>query len=132
VQCYEDVAIKNKNEELCSKVTVEWNQRNCYTQLAIDKKDNGICKKIKETNFQDDCYVEYAKASGDVNQCYALMTESDKQDECFVWFAENKKSEKICEKIGNVTYKDDCYQKVGIATQGTLLCAKIQIQSKKD
>nr|MBA4404783.1 hypothetical protein [Nanoarchaeum sp.] len=131
-QCYEKVAIKNKNIELCSKVTAEYNQRNCYTQIAISKKDSSICKQIKETFFQDDCYIEYAKGTGEVNDCYALMTESTKQDECFLWFAEEKKSEKICEKIGSVSIKDDCYQKVGIAIQGNLLCAKIESQTKRD
>jgi hypothetical protein len=43
-----------------------------------------------------------------------------------------KNDETICKDIRSGSVKDDCIQKVAIATSGNLLCAKIQDKNKRN
>lgn len=51
--CYKDIAIKQKDIELCEEITVFENVRNlCYQQIAIDKKDHLLCNKIQGDDWR--------------------------------------------------------------------------------
>ena len=131
--CYENVALKTNNEDLCAKVDAEVNRRECYTSIAVNKKDMSICTKQDGDWETDMCIVAFAKKAGDVDTCRTIeITDTKYRDECILHFAQENRNELLCDDINDPKYKDDCYLGVAPLIKGNLLCKKIDNQWKRD
>ncbi|MCK5176274.1 MAG: hypothetical protein KAQ92_00985 [Candidatus Aenigmarchaeota archaeon] len=131
--CYENVALKTNNENLCAKIDAQVNRRECYTKIAINKKDMSICTKQDTDWRKDECIVAVAKESGNVDNCRTIeITDTKYRDECILHFAQENRNELLCEDINDQKYKDDCYLSIAPLIKGNLLCKKINNQYKRD
>jgi hypothetical protein len=119
--CYIDLAIQEKNPELCAKVKDRGSValKKCYLGVAKAKNDISICEKLEEFsagtmsfNFDKvDCYDIFSKAPGaDVNIC-AKMSSDEYKEWCYRNFVKNGNisGEYPCESVISIDEKSLCY-----------------------
>ncbi|MBD3262717.1 MAG: hypothetical protein GF334_13790 [Candidatus Altiarchaeales archaeon] len=53
--CYKDVAVENRDWEMCNEINIYPNLRNlCIQMVAIKKKDSDICRHIQNDDWRLD------------------------------------------------------------------------------
>jgi hypothetical protein len=130
-ECYSAVAIKKNDETICNSIIEVYPKADCVTKIAIKKADKTLCNRLNVVN-KDNCFLEFAKGTKDINICKEDVTDKALKDSCILGVATASKSEVLCKEIADTRMKDDCYYNVAQSTDGNLLCAKIQDKSKHD
>jgi hypothetical protein len=98
--CYQQLAIKSGNPELCAKVERNAPETKCYLLIAEAKKDPYICLSIdtrdNDAYTQAECFQKVAVASKDVSVCDMMG------------------DQRASTNLGMNTYsKEDCYAALG-------------------
>ena len=103
-KCYEDYAIFNKDFSACEKIENDITRDKCFMRFA---EDRSFCdEKIFNKPFVDACYLEVILDKNDLSACAEL---GESAGPCYIYFSEKNMDVSLCEKIDDVSYKEDCY-----------------------
>jgi len=131
-KCYGGIAVKKNDEKLCESVMNTIPKQECFTRVAISKKDKALCTKLTDKESKDRCFMEFAKSSNDATICRQDIVSPDFKDSCLWYVAQNTKNEALCKEISGLVSRDGCYYEVALKTDGNLLCAKIVDKARHD
>lgn len=124
--CYERVAVKNKNIELCEKISCGYStcKDGCYARvyeaIAKDELDLSLCDKAGSYRWAHGksrislvaCYAEVAKESDDVRICDRLEGDKDREI-CYSIFAIYKRDCSIIpDTVSGRKRKESCEESV--------------------
>lgn len=133
--CLLQVAVKSRNEALCSMIEIAPLKDGCIISVASAKKDASLCDTISE---------ETKKISSQDKICKAMITLDTKYcDEiatymaggigaCYSFIVEKKKDAKLCEKIANKVARDICYFAAMNLTKDISYCTKMSDEYRRD
>ena len=112
--CYKDVAVVNRNFNICEKVEFISERIECYYAVAAANQDIGLCEKADViykdyTVDKERCYSDVAKAKQDETICTKISSDF-KRSTCFWGVARVRKDVSLCEKV--VYNKNDCYSSI--------------------
>ncbi|MEW6295255.1 MAG: hypothetical protein AB1467_03075 [Candidatus Diapherotrites archaeon] len=104
----------------------------CIVGLAAKLKDTSLCKKVSK-DVRLSCYALVAEVKGDPAVCKEAELS---EDQCYNQYATDKRDAVVCEKIKDVSNKDNCYlnmaQRFGDSTYWEKIVSSIQKQSCLD
>jgi len=96
----------NSFTDACNKIVTSDEKNNCYQDRAIKDKDSEICEKITDST-KDSCIWNVARAKNDISICEKISVLGDKEW-CYHEIAQLNKNPAICDKISSQTAKNKC------------------------
>ncbi|MDO8575361.1 MAG: DUF86 domain-containing protein [bacterium] len=152
-RCYEEVAIKNVDVNVCSKITTSSTFDHCVVGVAGTAKNISLCTKVKSDNTRNICYGSVAYHTLNISYCdlaiskHPYPSNDGVKELCYANIARELKDVSICEKIKIPTEWDDelgprpsdfqggrvyCYQQVAKSLKDKNICEKIISKTEKN
>jgi hypothetical protein len=144
-RCYEDLAIKNADMNICSKITIPGTFDHCIVGVAGITKNVALCAQVKSSNTRNICYGAVAYHTLDLSLCDQIIEPhpypyAGVKDLCYANVARESKNVSMCEQI-NIPKSQDpelgplpsnfqggrvyCYQQVAQSLKDKAICKKI-------
>ncbi len=60
-KCYNDIAVRTKNPNICSKIEKEYERDSCIKNIAVITKNSAICNNVNTTWMKSSCVAELSK-----------------------------------------------------------------------
>ena len=97
----------------CNEISHERTKWACYSKVALENKDIKICDKIDYINEKIRCHSEIAIETKNVKICDDIAEKySDFSDTCYSYITETLPDPKLCEKILEIVFRNNCFRKV--------------------
>lgn len=106
--CLRDVAEKNKNPDICEKVEDKIHRSNCFSDVAQKAKNHSICELAEDIVIRDNCYARLGSKGTELEVCLKIKKDEEDKDDCIKNVAINSKNQDLCSKISNPKTKEDC------------------------
>jgi len=147
-RCYEEIAIKNADVNICSKIATPSTFDHCVVGVAGVAKNVALCAKVKSDNTRNICYGSVATAIPNLSICNKIVEHPNPyggvKDLCYANVARELKDVSICETI-SLAYDDQdvpkpanyqggrvyCYQQVAKSLHDKTICEKIISTSER-
>lgn len=135
--------------ETCRNITDPYMRTVCN---AVAKADASFCSDLDNSTQMNDCYLNYSitrneNACGNITNlgkktaCEDMvlnqttcgtLTNTQIQANCYLYYATYKRECSWCDPIGDITYKNDCYEKCAIATTTMSVCSRASTELERD
>jgi hypothetical protein len=132
------IAVSNKDPEICRKMPDFLERARCYHEVAAAGNNPSLCAEIKENgNLEYYCYMNCAVVNNDIKICDRL-DEGSNRTECrntfYMYSAVQKNDFSICDASQDANIpgsKDRCYKEFAVETNNESVCDKIQSRNSK-
>jgi hypothetical protein len=141
-ECYMNIALENKNADVCNSINKSDNKIRC---LAATNNDPDLCQQITDTLQQTYCIQDTASTQQAAEACTMLPYDNDyNRNICYSKIARINKDVSYCDIIcdepvdenrcesSRVSWRDSCYMKVGIVSVDESICSQISNNDEKN
>ncbi len=124
--CFYRFAKERLDDSICQYTGS--NSDSCYNYLAGKLKDSELCKRIGSKETRDSCLSNIARSVKDDLVCLKIESEKERSD-CLLNFAVMKNNLRICNNISSLDNRELCIMNVAVTRNDSSICENITIRS---
>lgn len=130
--CYADVAVVERDEQLCERIGTKLMRENCFAKVAVEKQDRTLCDRFTQTEFNKYCVdaVKLAEARSQRNSkiCESI-TEQSLRDACVSSVAKATQNIELCNSVTGLISQATCFIHFAVTYSDLAICDKIRTDS---
>lgn len=124
-RCINEIAIKNKNTDICNEQAFSSDKYLCISMLAEKSNDLSICSRINDEEEKDACISDIAERRQNIGLCDKLKGRDS--DNCVSSIAVAKEDVNLCGLIKDMFEKSACHIEIAEKTGQMELCKSMNV-----
>ncbi|MBW2967363.1 hypothetical protein KY362_02650 [Candidatus Woesearchaeota archaeon] len=128
--CVSGIAVRTRDGELCDSIGGSRARDECYNDVSDKTNDIELCNKISGS-LKEDCIANVASNTGDADACKGL-TDPDSKTDCIHNVARNSGDMDACDDIADPDSRAACQAQVAVQSGDEDECLKIERPSTRD
>jgi len=128
-RCWSKVGIDSKDSTTCEKIQNNESKLGCFSGIAVGTHEPTVCNRLHDGHLQDLCFVYAAGRLKDSTICPKIQDQR-LVDECMQNSTLQKVTDRAienkepssCERIADLSRKQQCYLSLAKATKTYSLC----------